>query len=90
MHIGIPADFTKVVCSNESLEFSGYKTVTQADIEKLYKLAKQKVLDKEHTIIHVAPIGFKIDNARKTMEPVNQKANKLSVTVSFIMVEKWL
>lgn len=90
VHIGIPADFTKVVCSNESLEFSGYKTVTQADIEKLYKLAKQKVLDKEHTIIHVAPIGFKIDNARKTMEPVNQKANKLSATVSFIMVEKWL
>lgn len=90
VHIGIPADFTKVVCSNESLEFSGHKTVTQADIEKLYKLAKQKVLDKEHTVIHVAPIGFKIDNARKTMEPVNQKANKLSVTVSFIMVEKWL
>ncbi len=90
VHIGIPADFTKVVCSNESIDFSGYKTVTQADIEKLYKLGRQKAIDKDYSIVHVAPVSFKIDNARKTMEPVGQRASKLSATVSFIMVEKWL
>ncbi len=90
VHIGIPADFTKVVCSSENIDFSGYKTVTQADIEKIYKLGRQKVLDKGYSIVHVAPVSFKLDNARKTMEPVGQRASKLSATVSYIMVEKWL
>lgn len=90
VHIGIPADFTKVVCSRESLDFSGYKTVTQADVEKLYKLGKQKITDKNYSIVHVAPISFKVDEARNTMEPVGQRASKLSATVSFIMVERWL
>ena len=26
VHIGIPADFTKVVCSSENIDFSGYRS----------------------------------------------------------------
>lgn len=90
VHIGIPADFLKVVCNKTEIEFNSSKTLTQADINRLYHQSRTKLqVPKDHMVIHRCPIVYVLDDARKTMEPVTKKAKKASVVVSYVLAERW-
>lgn len=90
VHIGIPADFIKVVCRKTELVLPKHKILTQADITQLYQAGKSKLnIPKEYTVIHRCPVVFRLDDARRTMEPVGQKAIKISAVVSYVLAEKW-
>lgn len=88
VHVGIPADFIQVKCSRERVNFPKHKTLTQGDIARLYKSGRNRSVDETQSIMHVAPVNFKIDDARNTMEPVGQMASSVSATVSYISTMK--
>ncbi len=90
VHVGIPADFLKVVCNKTEIEFNNSKTLTQADINHLYHKSKSKLqVPKDHMVIHRCPIVYMLDDVRKTMDPVTKKAKKVSGIVSYVLAEKW-
>ncbi len=90
VHVGIPADFIKIVCGKVEMEFKGQKTLTQEDIDRLYQLGRSKLqVPKEYMMIHRCPIAFMLDDARKTMEPVTRKAKKISAVISYVFAERW-
>ena len=90
VHVGIPADFLKVVCSKTEIEFDSQKTLTQADIDNIYHKDRSKQqVPKEYMIIHRCPVSFVLDDARKTMDPVSKRAKKVSTVISYVMAEKW-
>ncbi|MBR2860535.1 MAG: cell division protein FtsA [Clostridia bacterium] len=90
VHIGVPADFVKVVCFKAELEFPKHKTITQSDINELYQIGRSKLeVPKEYTLIHRCPVVFTLDGARRTMEPVSRKAGKISAVISYVFAEKW-
>ena len=83
VHIGIPADFTTVVCKRVSIEFKSHKTVTQSDVEELYQKGRSKLdVAKDYMLIHRCPVVFVLDEARRTMEPVGRKAKSISAVIS--------
>ena len=90
VHVGIPADFLKVLCTEVELVFNGQKTITQADVDQLYKIGRSKLqVPKEYMMLHRCPVAYMLDDARKTMEPVSRKAKKLSAVVSYVFAERW-
>ncbi len=90
IHIGIPADFVKVFCRKAEVSFPKYKTLTQGDVAGLYKASMNKLdVPKEYTVIHRCPVNFIIDDARKTMDPVGQKAIRISALISYVIAERW-
>ncbi len=90
VHVGIPADFLKVVCKKVELDFKTQKTIEQADIDQLYKIGRSKLqVPKEYMMIHRCPIAYMLDDAKKTMEPVSRRAKKLSAIISYVLAERW-
>ena len=89
VHVGIPADFIQVVCNKVELEFKNPKTVTQEDINHLYHKSKNALqYSKDYMVIHRCPIVYMLDDARKTMEPQNKQAKKISAVISYVLAEK--
>ena len=90
VHVGIPADFLKILCTKVEIEFKAQKTIEQEDIDQLYKLGRSKLqVSKEYMMIHRCPIVYMLDDARKTMEPVTRRAKKLSAVISYVLAERW-
>lgn len=90
VHVGIPADFLKILCTKVEAEFEGQKTIEQQDIDQLYKIGRSKLqVPKEYMMIHRCPIAYMLDDARKTMEPLTKRAKKLSAVISFVFAERW-
>ncbi len=90
IHVGVPADFVKVVCYKAELVFPEHKTITQADVTKLYGQGRSKIeVPKEYTLIHRCPVSFMLDDARRTMEPIGRKASKLTAVISYVFGDKW-
>ncbi len=90
VHVGIPADFLKVELRKVEIEFNGQKNITQEDIDGLYKIGRSKLqVPKDYMMIHRCPIAYKLDDARKTMEPLSKRAKKLSAIISYVLAERW-
>lgn len=90
VHVGIPADFLKVVCTKVEIDFKSQKAIGQEDIDQLYKIGRSKLqVPKEYMMIHRCPIAYMLDDAKKTMEPVMRRARKLSAVISYVLAERW-
>ncbi len=90
VHVGIPADFVKVVCKKAEIVFSEHRTVTEEDVQRLYQAGRSKLnVPKEYMLIHRCPVVFTLDGVRRTMEPVGRRATKLGAIVSYVLAEKW-
>lgn len=90
VHVGIPADFLKVVCNKAEIEFESTQTVNEEDIKLLYQKSRSKLqIPKEYTVIHRSPILYMLDDARKSMEPVSKRARKISIIASYVLAERW-
>lgn len=90
VHVGIPADFLKIVCGKVEMDFTAPKTLTEEDIDRLYQKGRSKLqVPKEYMMLHRCPVAFVLDDARKTMEPVGRKAKQLSAIISYVFAERW-
>ena len=90
VHIGIPGDFLRVVCRRTELELDKPRTVTQGDVQAIYRKSRSSLdVPKDYVLLHKCPIGFMLDDARKTMEPIGRRAKKITVVLSYVFAEKW-
>jgi len=88
IHLGVPSDFTEVVCRKAVIDFGKPKRITQEDIEVLYKKGEDISLLRDFSVIHRCPIYFSIDGKRRTMDPIGSTASGLSALVSYVLADK--
>jgi len=88
VHVGIPAEFTEVVCRKVHLNFGKEKRINQNDIELLFKRGENFSALKGYTVAHRCPITFLVDGERRTMDPINMMASQISAVVSYVLVDK--
>lgn len=90
VHVGIPADFVRVVCRRAEITFAEHKTITRDDVDRLYQTGRSKLnVPKEYMLIHRCPVVFILDGVRRTMEPVGRRATKFGAIISYVLAEKW-
>ena len=87
VYIGVPAEFSKVVTTDEQLNFKNKHTITKRDVDALYELASTDTYIEDMEIISVNPISFVIDDTKNIQNPEKQKGLKLGAELSVILAQ---
>ncbi len=88
VNIGVPGAFTKVYVTEARVSLSGADPhVTAGDVRAIFKKATENLgletLPGE--IIHSSPAWFRVDDGKKTLEPVGLKGRELTALISFVI-----
>ncbi len=85
--VGVPAEFSKVYSAQEQVSFMFRRAVRQGDIDELSRKASNHIQVDGMEILAVTPIGFELDESRKTNSPKGVKANKISAELSVVLAQ---
>ena len=88
VNIGVPGAFTKVYVTEARVSLTGADPhVTANDVRAVFKKATENLgletLPGE--IIHSSPAWFRVDDGKKTLEPVGLKGRELTALISFVI-----
>ena len=88
VNIGVPGAFTKVYVTEARVSLTGADPhVTASDVRAIFKKATEN-LGLENLpgeIIHSSPAWFRVDDGKKTLEPVGLKGRELTALISFVI-----
>ncbi len=88
IYIGVPGEFSAVVTKNVTLNFPKAKRVTEFDIENVLKTGNSFEKEQNYLLINQSVIYYSIDDRAKYIDPVGQKAQKLTGFISYILAMK--
>ena len=88
VNIGVPGAFTKVYVTEARVSLTGADPhVTANDVRAVFKRATENLgletLPGE--IINSSPAWFRVDDGKKTLEPVGLKGRELTALISFVI-----
>ena len=88
VNIGVPGAFTKVYVTEARVSLTGADPhVTANDVRAVFKKATENLgletLPGE--IINSSPAWFRVDDGKKTLEPVGLKGRELTALISFVI-----
>ena len=87
IYIGVPAEFSSVMLTDESINFGTRRKVKQEDIDSLYYMAGEKSKSGEVEVVSVSPISFTLDGYN-TIEPIGESGAILSAKLSIIYASR--
>ena len=88
VNIGVPGAFTKVFVTEARVSLTGADPhVTPNDVRAVFKKATENLgLEKlPGEIINSSPAWFRVDDGKKTLEPVGLKGRELTALISFVI-----
>lgn len=86
--IGVPADFTEVVCRKVSLNLGKPRRISEDDIALMFKRGESFTAYKNYIVAHRCPIYFSVNENRRTLDPLNMMGDRLSAMVSYVLVNR--
>lgn len=87
LYIGVPGEFTIVVCRESSVNFTKRKKITDLDITQMFNIGNIYKNHPTHTTINNTPIYFTLDDNRRIIEPRGLASTRLSGFVSYVLAE---
>jgi len=88
VNVGVPADFTEVVCRKVGLNLGRPRKITRDDILLMFKRGEGFTAYRNYYVAHRCPVYFTVNNTRRTMDPVNLIGDQLGALVSYILVSR--
>lgn len=87
IYVGVPGEFSTVVCKEVGLNFAKRKKITESDIQELFYEGNTYKHNPTHTVINHSPIYFTLDDSRRIIEPRGSFSTKLGGYVSYVLAE---
>lgn len=87
IYIGVPAEFSSVMLTDESINFGMRRKVKQEDIDALYYMASEKSKNGEVEVVSVSPISFTLDGYN-SLQPIGENASMISAKLSIIYADR--
>lgn len=87
LYVGVPGEFTTVVCRDVSISLTKKRKVTEADVDMLHEQGDVFDSDPDYTVINIGPVYYTLDDERRLVQPVGLTGNKLSGHISYILAE---
>ena len=87
IYIGVPAEFSSVMTTEESINFGMRRKVKAEDVESLYYMAGEKSKSGEVEVVSVSPISYVLDGYN-TLDPVGESGAILSAKLSIIYADR--
>ena len=86
VNVGVPGAFTKVYVTEARVSLTGPDPhVTANDVRAIFKTATENLGTLPGEIIHSSPAWFRVDDGKKTLEPVGIKGRELTAMISFVV-----
>ncbi len=86
IYVGVPGEFTSVVCKEAGLVLGRRRKVTDTDVFNLMN-AGDNFDEQYYEVINIQPIYYSLDNDRRTVQPVGVKSSKLGGILSYVLAE---
>ena len=77
IYVGVPGEFSAVSTKSVTLNFPRQKRVTELDVENIFKTGNN-FKNADYDLVNQSAVYFSVDDNVKYIDPVGQKANKLS------------
>ena len=87
LYVGVPGEFTSVICRECNINFSKRKKVNEQDIIQLFYVGNIYRKHPTHTVINNTPIYFTLDDSRKIIDPKGMVSGRLGGYISYILAE---
>lgn len=87
LYVGVPGEFTTVVCKESVINFPKKKKITDDDINQLFFVGNIYKKHPTHTVINNTPIYFTLDDNRRIIEPRGLQTTRLGGLVSYSLAE---
>lgn len=87
LYVGVPGEFTSVICRECNINFPKRKKITDQDINQLFYVGNIYRKHPTHTVINNTPIYFTLDDSRKIIEPRGLSSTRLGGYISYVLAE---
>lgn len=85
--IGVPGEFSNVVCKEVSISFNKKKRITDAEIAQLYYVGNVFKKHPTHTVINNSPVYFTMEDGRRVIDPRGTVSSRLNGLISYVLAE---
>ncbi len=90
VNVGVPGAFTKVYVTEARVSLTGPDPhVTANDVRAIFAEAQKNLGTLPGEIVHSSPAWFRVDDGKKTLEPVGIKGRELTALISFVVANKY-
>lgn len=89
LYVGVPAEFCMVECKEITKHFANKIKLTKENIDEISKLAINKDLLKDKTLISCSPNWVKLDDERKVLDYECEKTTKITTEICSIYAENY-
>lgn len=90
VNVGVPGAFTKVYVTEARVSLTGPDPhVTANDVRAIFTEAQKTLGTLPGEVVHSSPAWFRVDDGKKTLEPVGIKGRELTALISFVVANKY-
>lgn len=86
--IGVPGEFTTVICKNVTAGFEEPRAVTADDLDALLEKGNTYDNHNAYKTINAAPIHYVLENGKRSMCPVGEVTASVSAYISYVLAER--
>ena len=88
VYVGVPGEFSTCVTKSVNLTFPRAKRVSKFDIDNIFKTGDTFQDDKRYVVINNTVVYYELDNMRRVIEPLDEKARSITGFVSYVLAER--
>ena len=89
IYVGVPGEFSAVVTKNVSLSFAKQKRVSELDVNNILRTGNTFQNEVGYSLVGQSAIYYSVDDAQKYINPVGQKARKVTGFISYMLATKY-
>lgn len=86
--VGVPGEFTPVVCRTVRKDFGKPKKLTAGDLDRLHKEGADFADNTDYVCINSSPIYYITDSHTRVVTPIGSVTSQISCYISYVLMEK--
>lgn len=84
VYIGVPAEFSSVVCTTATYNLGERRKIKQSDLDNLFYTAGERAKGENVEIVSVSPLSYKLDEGRTSISPLGEQAMTITAELSIV------
>lgn len=85
--VGVPGEFTSVICQNVDYDLGLQRKINEKDIEVLFETGKEYISLENYSVINSSPVYYLVENRDKVINPVGRTTKVLTGLISYTLCE---
>ena len=87
LYVGVPGEFTTVVCRDVSISLTRKRKVTEQDVDLLHEQGNEFQNNPDYTVVNIGPVYYTLDDERRIVQPVGMVGCRLGGHISYVLAE---